>query len=477
MVHPDFTWQYKIITIKAALHLLALIILATFTSAYSFLSSPHPPLTPTPPPPPSPHHSAVVFTLVNQRDRLLSDLIVGPSRIFEAVTPVLNQFEKFVNQISRVQPKPYYVMTNEDNEQIVLVTGGAGYIGSHTVLELVEVGYKVVVIDNLDNSSEESLKRVGEITGKSENIIFRKIDLLNESLLKELFDEFSFFACIHFAGLKAVGESVREPLRYYHNNLTGTLHLLNLLSINGCKNFVFSSSATVYGTVKTMPVTEDVDIGATNPYGRTKLFIEEFLRDLHKSDPTWNILILRYFNPVGAHSSGRIGEDPSGIPNNLMPYIAQVAVGRREFLSVYGTDYPTPDGTGVRDYIHVVDLAKGHLAALKKLDADPGCVAVNLGTGKGYSVLDMLNGMSKACGRELPYKVAARREGDVAELYADPKFAEVFLEWTAKLGVEEMCADTWRWQSQNPTGYESTTPNAKQANGEAESSPAAVVES
>ncbi len=363
------------------------------------------------------------------------------------------------------------------DEQTVLVTGGAGYIGSHTVLELVEVGYKVVVVDNLDNSSEESLRRVGELTGKPERIIFRKIDLLDEPALKELFDEFTFFACVHFAGLKAVGESVREPLRYYHNNLTGTLLLLNLLAENNCKNFVFSSSATVYGTVKTMPVTEDVEIGATNPYGRTKLFIEEFLRDLHTSDPTWNILILRYFNPVGAHPSGRIGEDPSGIPNNLMPYIAQVAVKRRDFLSVYGTDYPTPDGTGVRDYIHVVDLAKGHVAALKKLSADPGCVAVNLGTGNGYSVLEMLNGMSKACGRELPYKVAARREGDVAELYANPKFAEVFLEWTAELGLEEMCADTWRWQSQNPNGYAPPTPKAKEANGETGSSPAAVVES
>lgn len=335
----------------------------------------------------------------------------------------------------------------------VLVTGGAGYIGSHTVLELVEAGYRAVVVDNLDNSSEESLERVKQLTGKADMIEFRKVDLLDEPALAAVFKEFSFYACVHFAGLKAVGESVREPLRYYHNNLTGTLHLLNLLAANDCKNFVFSSSATVYGTIKEMPVTEGVPIGATNPYGRTKLFIEEFLRDLHKADPTWNILILRYFNPVGAHPSGRIGEDPSGIPNNLMPYIAQVAVGRREHLSVFGTDYPTPDGTGVRDYIHVVDLAKGHAAALRKLSADPGCVSINLGTGKGFSVLDMLNGMSKACGRELPYKTAPRRDGDVAELYADPEFAAEFLGWRAELGVDAMCADTWRWQSQNPKGY------------------------
>lgn len=338
-------------------------------------------------------------------------------------------------------------------EKIILVTGGAGYIGSHTVLELVSLGHKVVVVDNLDNSSEESLKRVAEITEKPELIIFRKVDLLHFDDLEAVFKEFSFYACIHFAGLKAVGESVKQPVRYYHNNLTGTLHLLNLLTKYACKNFVFSSSATVYGLVKEMPVTEDVQIGATNPYGRTKLFIEEFLRDLHKADPEWNVMILRYFNPCGAHASGRIGEDPSGIPNNLMPYVSQVAVGRRDFLTVFGMDYPTPDGTGVRDYIHVVDLAKGHVAALDKIDSNPGCVSVNLGTGKGYSVLDMLNGMSKACGRRLEYKKAPRREGDIAILYADPKFAREFLGWEAKLGVDEMCADTWRWQSGNPNGY------------------------
>lgn len=335
----------------------------------------------------------------------------------------------------------------------VLVTGGAGYIGSHTVLELVEAAFRVVVVDNLDNSSEESLRRVGKITAKGDLIIFKKIDLLNFDDLETVFKDYTFFACIHFAGLKAVGESVKQPLRYYHNNLTGTLHLLNLLTKYNCKNFVFSSSATVYGLVKEMPVTEHAQIGATNPYGRTKLFIEEFLRDLNKSDETWNILILRYFNPVGAHVSGLIGEDPSGIPNNLMPYIAQVAVKRRECLSVFGTDYDTPDGTGVRDYIHVVDLAKGHVAALRKLDDAPGCVSVNLGTGKGYSVFDMLNGMSKACGRDLPYKKAPRRAGDVAVLYADPAFAKEFLGWEATLGLDNMCADTWRWQSNNPNGY------------------------
>lgn len=335
----------------------------------------------------------------------------------------------------------------------ILVTGGAGYIGSHTVLELISLDFKVVVVDNLDNSSEESLKRVGEITRRPDLIVFRKVDLLDKQALESVFEDFSFYACIHFAGLKAVGESVQQPIRYYHNNLTGTLHLLNLLTKYNCKNFVFSSSATVYGTVKEMPVNESAQIGATNPYGRTKLFIEEFLRDLNKSDPEWNVLILRYFNPCGAHPSGRIGEDPSGIPNNLMPYVAQVAVGRREYLTVFGTDYPTPDGTGVRDYIHVVDLAKGHVAAVNKLDVNPGCVNVNLGTGKGFSVLDMLNGMSKACGRKLEYKKAGRREGDIATLYADPTFAKEYLGWEANLGVEDMCTDTWNWQSNNPNGY------------------------
>lgn len=313
-----------------------------------------------------------------------------------------------------------------------------------------------VVVDNLDNSSEESLKRVAKITGKPESVVFRKVDLLDYDDLEAVFKEFPFDACVHFAGLKAVGESVDMPIKYYHNNLTGTCNLLNLLMKYKCKNFVFSSSATVYGLVKEMPVTEGVEIGATNPYGRTKLFIEEFLRDLHTSDKEWNILILRYFNPCGAHESGKIGEDPSGIPNNLMPYVAQVAVGRRPHLTIFGDDYSTPDGTGMRDYIHVVDLAKGHVAALAKLESSKvGCVPVNLGTGRAYSVKEMLTAMGKACGRELESKIAPRRTGDIAELYADPSFAKDFLGWEAKLGVEEMCASIWKWQSGNPKGFKS----------------------
>ncbi|KAA8496637.1 UDP-glucose 4-epimerase [Porphyridium purpureum] len=337
----------------------------------------------------------------------------------------------------------------------VLVTGGAGYIGSHTVLELVEAGFSVVVVDSLVNSSPESLKRVGEITGKAEHIDFIELDLVDYAKLEsEVFKKYEFVSCIHFAGLKAVGESVQQPLRYYENNLTGTLHVLELLGKYNCKSFVFSSSATVYGGVEEMPVTEEAPLSATNPYGRTKLFIEEFLRDLYKSDPEWKIIILRYFNPVGAHPSGRIGEDPTGIPNNLMPYIAQVAVGRREHLAIFGNDYPTHDGTGVRDYIHVVDLAKGHVAALQKLESsDVGCIPVNLGTGKGISVLDLVKAFSKAAGFDLPYKFADRRAGDVAELYSDPAFAKSFLGWEAKLGVEEMCESTWTWQSNNKNGY------------------------
>ncbi|KAJ8906061.1 hypothetical protein NDN08_002560 [Rhodosorus marinus] len=336
----------------------------------------------------------------------------------------------------------------------VLVTGGSGYIGSHTVLELVQAGYKAVVVDNLANSSEESLKRVGEITGKQDCIEFLEVDLLHFDKLENVFKEHEFIACIHFAGLKAVGESVKIPLMYYENNLTGTLNLLRLCTAYGCKNFVFSSSATVYGMADKMPVSEDTQLGSTNPYGRTKLFIEEFLRDVHTSDPEWNIVILRYFNPVGAHESGRIGEDPSGIPNNLMPFIAQVAVGRREFLSIFGDDYPTPDGTGVRDYIHVTDLAKGHVQALRKLASSKvGCTPVNLGTGKGASVLEMVKAFSKAAGKDLPYKLVERRAGDIAELYCSPDFARDFLHWEAKLTLDDMCADVWRWQSQNPEGY------------------------
>ncbi|GJQ09671.1 hypothetical protein GpartN1_g1462.t1 [Galdieria partita] len=336
----------------------------------------------------------------------------------------------------------------------VLVTGGAGYIGSHTVVELIHAGYEAVVVDNLYNASAESLKRVGQITGKPDKIVFKEVDLLDLDALEQVFKEYTFTCCIHFAGLKAVGESVKIPLKYHHNNLTGTINLLSLLQRYNCKNIVFSSSATVYGLAKTMPVKEDAPLGTTNPYGNTKLFIEEILKDVHKSDNSWNAVVLRYFNPVGAHPSGLIGEDPSGIPNNLMPYIAQVAVGRLPELSVFGNDYETHDGTGVRDYIHVVDLAKGHVAALNKMEKSPtGWVAVNLGTGKGYSVLDMVNAFNKASGKPIPYKIVPRREGDVAVLYADPSFAQEFLGWKAELGIDEMCRDTWKWQSMNPQGY------------------------
>ena len=343
----------------------------------------------------------------------------------------------------------------------VLVTGGAGYIGSHTVVELLHAGYDVLVVDNLINASEESLRRVRELTGTDERrLAFQQVDLLDAAALDAAVAAGGpFRACIHFAGLKAVGESVEQPLRYYKNNLGGTLNLLQSLHRHGCRKFVFSSSATVYGMAERVPITESAPLSATNPYGKTKLFIEEFLRDVHASPhggSEWHILILRYFNPVGAHESGRIGEDPSGIPNNLMPFIAQVAVGRREYLSVFGNDYPTHDGTGVRDYIHVVDLAQGHVAALNKLEGDAasvGCVAVNLGTGKGYSVLDMVKAFEKASGKPIPYKIVGRRPGDTATVYADPAYAKQFLGWEAQRGLEDMCASTWKWQSQNPYGY------------------------
>lgn len=350
------------------------------------------------------------------------------------------------------------------NESHILVTGGAGYIGSHTCVELLNAGKKVVVVDNLCNSDEESLRRVKEITScKSSDLIFRNVDLLDRAALGKVFDEFTFDACVHFAGLKAVGESVQIPLSYYRNNIEGTLNLLDCMKEKGCKAIVFSSSATVYGDPERLPIAEDGTLRSTNPYGRTKLFIEEILRDLHVSDPSWRIMLLRYFNPIGAHPSGRIGEDPKGIPNNLMPFIAQVCVGRREMLNVFGNDYNTPDGTGVRDYIHVVDLARGHTAALEKLRAlaaaageggeEGACVAINLGTGRGVSVLELVAGMQEATGGDIPYKIAPRRPGDVESLYCDPAFAESYLGWRAELGVAEMCADTWRWQSGNPNGY------------------------
>ncbi len=334
----------------------------------------------------------------------------------------------------------------------IIVTGGAGYIGSHTCLELLNAGHEVTVIDNLSNSSRQSLSRVRQLTGRELN--FHEIDLLDEKGVDRIFASCNNIdAVIHFAGLKAVGESVEKPLDYYHNNITGTLHLCRSMTRHGVKNIVFSSSATVYGDPATVPIREDFPLSCTNPYGRTKLMIEEILRDLHTADSGWNVALLRYFNPVGAHASGRIGEDPNGIPNNLAPYISQVAAGKLAELSVYGDDYPTRDGTGVRDYIHVVDLALGHLCALDRLTDNPGVVTYNLGTGRGYSVLEMVRAFEKACGRKIPYRIAPRRPGDIASCYADPSLAEQELGWRAQRGIDEMCADTWRWQSNNPDGY------------------------
>jgi UDP-glucose 4-epimerase len=334
----------------------------------------------------------------------------------------------------------------------ILVTGGAGYIGSHTCLELLKAGHELVVVDNLSNSKQESVRRVQEITGQS--LEFKRLDLLDRPALEMVFAEGRIEAVVHFAGLKAVGESVSIPLRYYHNNVTGTLILCEVMQAYGVKNIVFSSSATVYGDPHSVPILEDFPLSATNPYGRSKLMIEEILQDLHRSDPSWNIALLRYFNPVGAHSSGRIGEDPDGIPNNLVPYIAQVAVGKLPELRVFGNNYPTPDGTGVRDYIHVVDLAVGHLKALDKLTENPGVVIYNLGTGRGYSVLEVVKAFEKASGRPIPYKIVERRSGDVAASYADPGKAQNELAWKAELGIEAMCRDVWHWQSSNPNGYE-----------------------
>ncbi|SMO33707.1 UDP-glucose 4-epimerase GalE [Gracilimonas mengyeensis] len=335
----------------------------------------------------------------------------------------------------------------------VLVTGGAGYIGSHTVLELLNEGHHVIVIDNLSNSSEEALNRVKDITGKGEQLTFFKEDLLNKDAVESIFEQHDIDSVIHFAGYKAVGESVAKPLMYYDNNLGSTLYLCEAMKKHGVKNIVFSSSATVYGDPHEVPITEDFPLSATNPYGRTKLFIEEILKDLYTADDSLNIALLRYFNPVGAHKSGKIGEDPNDTPNNLMPYISQVAVGKLEKLAVFGDDYPTHDGTGVRDYIHVVDLALGHLKALEKLESKPGLVVYNLGTGKGSSVLDMVKAFEKASGKKVPYKITDRRPGDIAACYADPSKAEKELGWKATRGIDEMCEDTWRWQSQNPNGY------------------------
>jgi len=334
---------------------------------------------------------------------------------------------------------------------LVLVTGGAGYIGSHTCLELLNAGHDVVVLDNLSNSKEESLRRVQEITGK--NLTFIQGDIRDRNIYDRIFTEFTIDACIHFAGLKAVGESVEKPLEYYENNINGTLVLCDALRAYGVKKFVFSSSATVYGDPHTVPITEDFPLHTTNPYGSSKLMIEQILTDLHHADPSWDITLLRYFNPVGAHESGRIGEDPNGIPNNLMPFITQVAVGKRDKLSVFGDDYPTPDGTGVRDYIHVVDLALGHVCALDAMTQYPGLNIYNLGRGEGFSVLQMVQAFEQATGKSIPYRITARRPGDIATCYADASKAAKELNWTATRDIEAMCRDSWRWQSQNPEGY------------------------
>jgi len=333
----------------------------------------------------------------------------------------------------------------------VLVTGGAGYIGSHTCIELLNAGHNVIVVDNLCNSNKEALNRVEEITGKS--LTFYQSDIQDKTSLTEIFQANVIDAVIHFAGFKAVGESVEIPIEYYQNNVSGTITLLSVMKTFRVKNFVFSSSATVYGDPHKVPITEDFPLSATNPYGRSKLIIEEICGDLHVSDKSWNIALLRYFNPVGAHKSGSIGEDPNGIPNNLMPFISQVAVGKREKLSVYGNDYNTPDGTGVRDYIHVVDLARGHLNALEKLNSKPGLVTYNLGTGNGYSVLEMVAAFEAASGNKVPYQIVARRAGDIAICYADTEFALQELNWQAEYGIKEMAEDTWRWQTANPDGY------------------------
>ncbi len=334
---------------------------------------------------------------------------------------------------------------------MILVTGGAGYIGSHTCVELLNAGHGVTVFDNFCNSQPEALARVERITGRKLHLV--EGDIRDRDALVGALQSSGATAVIHFAGLKAVGESVAQPLAYYDNNVIGSLRLLEAMAHCDIRTLVFSSSATVYGEPQRLPLTEDHPLSATNPYGRTKLVIEDMLRDLHRSDPLWRMSILRYFNPVGAHASGLIGEDPQGTPNNLMPFVAQVAVGRREFVNVWGNDYATPDGTGVRDYIHVVDLATGHLKALERLQQHAECHAINLGTGVGYSVLDMLRAFEQASGRPVPYRVAARREGDVASCYADPGRATALLGWRASRDLQAMCVDAWRWQSENPQGY------------------------
>ena len=332
----------------------------------------------------------------------------------------------------------------------ILVTGGTGFIGSHTVVELLNAGYNVVVLDNLVNSSKESLERIKKITGKS--VKFYEDDLLDMESLQNIFEKENISSVIHFAGLKAVGESCQIPLAYFNNNITGTINLVMAMEKYNVKSLVFSSSATVYGKPESVPIREDFPLSVSNPYGRTKLIIEDMLRDIYKADKSWDIALLRYFNPIGAHESGEIGESPNGIPNNLLPYVAKVAIGELEAVNVFGDDYDTPDGTGVRDYIHVADLAEGHIKALEKLSTHPGLVTYNLGTGKGYSVLDIIHNFEKACGKEIPYKITDRRPGDIDMCYADPEKAKKELGWEAKRDIDKMCEDAWRWQSKYPKG-------------------------
>ncbi len=334
----------------------------------------------------------------------------------------------------------------------ILVTGGAGYIGSHTCVELLNNGYEVVVMDNLYNASEKAVERVQQITGKT--LKFYNADMLDQPAMDQIFEAEKPDAVIHFAGYKAVGESVAKPIEYYHNNMTGTLLLCDTMRKHGCKNIIFSSSATVYGDPLQIPISEECPKqNPTNPYGQTKTMLEQVLMDIHRADPEWNVTLLRYFNPIGAHKSGLIGEDPKGIPNNLLPYVAQVAIGKLKCVGVFGNDYDTPDGTGVRDYIHVVDLARGHVKALEKFKENKGVLIYNLGTGHGYSVLQVIAAFSKACGKEIPYEIKPRRAGDIATCYCTPAKAKAELGWEAEYGIEEMCADSWRWQSQNPNGY------------------------
>ena len=334
----------------------------------------------------------------------------------------------------------------------ILVTGGAGYIGSHTCVELLEAGYEVVVVDNLCNSSEESLRRVEKITGKQ--VKFYEADIADRTKMRKIFEENDIFGVIHFAGLKAVGESVQKPLEYYQNYISRTLNMCEVMREQGVKNIIFSSSATVYGDPETVPITEACPKGqCTNPYGWTKSMLEQMLTDIQKADDEWNVILLRYFNPIGAHKSGLMGEDPNGIPNNLMPYVMKVAIGELPHVNVFGDDYATPDGTGVRDYIHVVDLAVGHVKAVQKIEENPGVKVYNLGTGNGYSVLDVIENVSKAVGKEIPYVIAERRAGDIAECYADAALAKEELGWESENGIKEMCEDSWNWQKNNPKGY------------------------